>query len=110
MNTADIWNFLVTQGGDFGLKLLTAIIAWVVGRWLITFSVTLLGKLLRRGGKIDETLANYLKSITIVLLNIVQDDVFRGVARGGRAGHWRGLEWNARQLRRWRVHASLATL
>jgi len=71
MNTADIWNFLVTQGGDFGLKLLTAIIAWVVGRWLITFSVTLLGKLLRRGGKIDETLANYLKSITIVLLNIV---------------------------------------
>lgn len=32
MNTEAIWTFLSTQGADFGLKLLGAIAAWVVGR------------------------------------------------------------------------------
>ena len=27
MNTQDIWNFITTQGVDFGIKLLTAIVA-----------------------------------------------------------------------------------
>mgnify|MGYP000844081489 CR=1 FL=1 len=71
MNTQDIWHFLTTQGVDFGIKLVTAIAAWIVGRWLINMAVNLMGKLLERGGKIDATLAHYLKSITSVLLNIV---------------------------------------
>ena len=71
MNTQDIWNFIATQGADFGIKLLTAIAAWVVGRWLIGLAVGLMGKLLERGSKIDATLAQYLKSIASVLLNIV---------------------------------------
>jgi len=71
MNTADIWQFLTTQGTDFAIKLATAIAAWVIGRWLINLATGLMGKLLQRGGKIDSTLAHYLKSITGVLLNIV---------------------------------------
>ncbi|MBS0294072.1 MAG: mechanosensitive ion channel family protein [Proteobacteria bacterium] len=71
MNTTDIWQFLTTQGTDFAIKLATAIVAWIVGRWLIGLAVSLMGKLLQRGGKIDSTLANYLKSIIGVLLNIV---------------------------------------
>lgn len=67
----DIWNFLTTQGADFGIKLITAIVAWIVGRWLIGLAVNLLGKAFARGGKVDATLANYLKSIISVLLNIV---------------------------------------
>ena len=71
MNTQDIWHFITTQGAELGIKLVTAIVAWVVGRWLIALAVGLLGKMLERGGKIDATLAHYLKSVVSVLLNIV---------------------------------------
>ena len=71
MNTQDIWQFITTQGADFGIKLVTAIAAWIVGRWLIALAVGLMGKVLERGSRIDSTLANYLKSITSVLLNII---------------------------------------
>lgn len=71
MNTQDIWHFITTQGAELGIKLATAIVAWIVGRWLIGLAVGLMGKIFERGGKIDTTLAHYLKSITSVLLNIV---------------------------------------
>jgi small conductance mechanosensitive channel len=71
MNTEVIWNFLTTEGADFGLKLLGALAAWIIGRWLIGMALRLLGAGLQRGGKVDQTLANYLTSIISVLLNIV---------------------------------------
>jgi small conductance mechanosensitive channel len=71
LNTEVILNFLSTQGADFGLKVLGAIAAWIVGRWLIGVVVNLVGKALERGGKVDATLANYLRSIITVILNIV---------------------------------------
>lgn len=71
MNTEVILNFLSTQGADFGLKVLGAIAAWIVGRWLIGVVVNLVGKALERGGKVDATLAHYLRSIITVILNIV---------------------------------------
>src|SRR5574337_278213 len=71
MSTEAIWNFLSTQGVDFGLKVLGAIAAWIVGRWLIGFGLKLLGVAIRRGGKVDPTLERYLLSICSVMLNIV---------------------------------------
>lgn len=71
MNTEAIWLFLNTQGAAFGLKVLTALAAWIVGRWLINLSVRLVGVALERGRRIDSTLATYLRSILTVLLNIV---------------------------------------
>lgn len=71
MNTQDVWTFLTTQGADFGLKVLGAIAAWIIGRWLIGMVVNLLGRIFARGNKIDATLANYLQSIVSVILNIV---------------------------------------
>lgn len=71
MNTEVIWNFLVTEGADFGLKVLGAIVAWVVGRWLIGIGVRLIGAAMERGRKIDVTLIRYLKSIISVLLTVV---------------------------------------
>ena len=56
---------------DFGIKPLTAIVAWIIGRWLINLAVGLIGKAFRRGGKIDATLAHYLKSIIAIVLNII---------------------------------------
>ena len=71
MNSQDIWTFLSTQGADFGLKLLGALAAWVIGRWLIGFALRLMGAALRRGGKVDQTLANYLTSIISVVFNVI---------------------------------------
>ena len=71
MNTEIVLNFLTTQGVDFGVKLLGALAAWVVGRWLIGVALRILGAALKRGGKVDQTLANYLNSILSVLLNII---------------------------------------
>ena len=71
MNAQEIWQFISTQGAEFGIKLLTAIAAWVVGRWLISLAVRLMGKVFVRGNKIDATLSQYLQSIASVLLNIV---------------------------------------
>ncbi len=71
MNVEVIWNFLSTQGADFGLKVLGALAAWIVGRWLIGLALRLLSVGFQKGGKIDQTLANYLTSIISVILNIV---------------------------------------
>lgn len=71
MNGQEIMHFLSTQGAEFGIKLLSAIAAWVVGRWLISLAVKLMAKIFERGNKIDATLSNYLQSIASVVLNIV---------------------------------------
>lgn len=71
MNTEAIWTFLTTQGVDFGLKVIGALIAWAVGRWLIGIAQRLVAKALERGKRMDPTLSNYLVSILGVILNIV---------------------------------------
>lgn len=71
MNTEVVWTFLSTQGVDFGLKLLGALVAWILGRWLIALALRLMNAALRRGGKVDQTLANYLSSILSVVLNVI---------------------------------------
>ena len=54
----------------FGLKVLGALIAWIVGRWLIGLAVNLLSAGLNRQ-KVDPTLTRYLGSIVAVALNII---------------------------------------
>ena len=71
MNMEVIWTFLSTQGAEFGLKIVGAIAAWVIGRWLIGLAVGLLGKGMERGKKIDATLIQYLKSIFTVALTLI---------------------------------------
>ena len=71
MNTEAIWQFLSTQGAEFGVKVLAAIAAWIIGRWLISLALTLFSRGLAAGKKGDHTLSNYLRSILSVLLNLV---------------------------------------
>lgn len=71
MNTEAIWIFLTTQGVDFGLKVIGALIAWGIGRWLIGLAQRLVAKALARGKRMDPTLSNYMVSILGVILNIV---------------------------------------
>lgn len=53
-----------------GLKILGAIAIWIVGRWLITFALQLIGRTLTKQ-KFDPTLTRYIHSATAALLNIV---------------------------------------
>jgi small conductance mechanosensitive channel len=71
MNIDAVVDFLSTHGADFGLKILGALAAWIIGRWLIGAVVRAFGVALAAGRKVDATLANYLKSILSVVLNIV---------------------------------------
>ena len=71
LNTEAIWRFLATQGADFGLKIVGAIAAWIIGRWLIGMAVRAMGAAMERGKRIDSTLSNYMRSVLSVVLTIV---------------------------------------
>lgn len=71
MNTEVVWTFLSTQGVDFGLKVIGAIVAWFVGRWLIGMAQRFVRAALERGKRIDPTLGNYLVAILGVVLNVM---------------------------------------
>ncbi|ATE61463.1 mechanosensitive ion channel family protein [Thauera sinica] len=60
----------VTYATDIGLKILGAIVFWIVGRWLISFAVRLLQQAMSRQ-KVDPTLMRYVGSFLAVTLNIV---------------------------------------
>jgi small conductance mechanosensitive channel len=77
MNAQDVTTAagtLTTTAGPlligFGLKALGAIAVWIVGRWLIGFVVSLLGRALTRQ-HVDPTLMRYLGNILSVALNVV---------------------------------------
>jgi small conductance mechanosensitive channel len=66
-----MWAFLATQGASFGLKIIGAIIAWIIGRWLISRATEILTKTFERGGRIDVTVAKYLATIINGLLTLI---------------------------------------
>lgn len=71
MDTDVVWAFLSTQGLDFALKALGALVAWVVGRWLIGLVKRLFQRAIERGRKIDHTLAIYITAVVGVGLNVL---------------------------------------
>jgi len=73
MNTADMGH-LAQQGYGLlialGIRILEALALWIVGRWLIGFSVRLIGRAMTRQ-KIDPTLVRYIHNTVAAILNIV---------------------------------------
>ena len=61
---------VITLLTTVGLKLLGAIAIWIIGRWLITFALRLIGGALTKH-KLDPTLTRYIHSAIAALLNIV---------------------------------------
>ena len=53
----------------FGLKILGALLAWIVGRWLIGLAVRMLAAALTRQ-KVDPTLLRYIGNIVNIALNV----------------------------------------
>ena len=70
MNFQNILDTASTQLTTFGLKIVGAIIVWIVGRWLIGVAVRLVSAALTRE-KVDPTLLRYLGNIITVALNII---------------------------------------
>lgn len=69
MNWQSLGQNIVLWGAQFGVKILGAILLWVVGRALISFAISLMRRaLLKR--PIEPTVVNYLASTVSVLLNI----------------------------------------
>lgn len=69
MNFELILNYLTTTGLDFGLKILGAIVALVIGRWVIRIIVNLARRALTK--QISEpTINSYLGTLLSVLLHI----------------------------------------
>jgi small conductance mechanosensitive channel len=71
MYIESVINFLSTEGAEFGQKILGALAAWVIGRWVIGLALRAFNLAVSRGNRVDATLAKYLTSIISVLLNIV---------------------------------------
>jgi small conductance mechanosensitive channel len=69
MNLQTITNTLGVWLVAFGLKVLGAIALWLIGRWLIYFSVSLITRSLKKR-PIEPTVVTYLGSTVSVLLNI----------------------------------------
>jgi small conductance mechanosensitive channel len=60
------WNGLIA----LGISVLEAIALWIVGRWLIAFSLRLIGRGMTKQ-KIDPTLIRYMQNAVGAILNIV---------------------------------------
>ena len=60
---------IVIWGAQFGIKILGAILLWIVGRALISFAISLMRRALMKR-PIEPTVINYLASTVSVLLNI----------------------------------------
>jgi small conductance mechanosensitive channel len=70
-NTASKYQAIIAQyATDVGMKILAAIIFWVVGRWLINFAVRMVEASLSRQ-KVDPTVLRYVGSIITVTLNVL---------------------------------------
>jgi small conductance mechanosensitive channel len=70
LNFTAMTQTVTTMLTTVGLKILGAIAIWIIGRWLITFAVRLIGSALARQN-IDHTLTRYIRSAIAALLNIV---------------------------------------
>jgi small conductance mechanosensitive channel len=65
-----VLDFLKTTLTGVGLKILGAIVLWLVANWLIKKAVSLLGRMFKRQS-VDPTLTRYITSFVGVMLNIV---------------------------------------
>ena len=70
VNLSAMMQTVTTMLTTVGLKVLGAIAIWIVGRWLISLALRLIGSALTKQ-KVDPTLIRYIHSAVAALLNIV---------------------------------------
>src|SRR5262245_54769848 len=70
MDFSQIMQTITTIGIAFGLKVIGALVVWVVGRYLIGLAVRLVSSALERQ-RVDPTVLRYLGTVISVTLNII---------------------------------------
>ncbi len=70
MDTPEIPAWVGQYAADFGIKIVAAILFWIIGRWLIAFVCAMLQKTLARQ-HIDATVMRYMGTALSVTLNIL---------------------------------------
>lgn len=69
MNLNTVYQTAASLTAAAGMKVLGALVLWFIGRWLIRFTVRLIGRGLERES-LDATVVRYIKNTTGVVLNI----------------------------------------
>ncbi len=77
MNQALI-DSLIVKASDIGLKLLTGLAIWTIGRWLIKFAINMMATQMEHR-HLDKTIIGYARSTVNVALNVVLAVVLLGV-------------------------------
>ena len=67
---ADLYNLVAQYGAAFAIKIISASAFWVIGRWLIGFSVGMLQRSLGQQ-RVDPTVLRYVGNFISVTLNII---------------------------------------
>jgi small conductance mechanosensitive channel len=65
-----IQEIIITTATDVGIKIVGAIVFWVIGRWLIGIALGMIRSALERQ-KVDPTVLRYVGSVVTVTLNIL---------------------------------------
>ena len=60
----------IQYASEFGIKIIAAILFWVIGRWLIGVVISMIRSSLERQ-KVDPTVLRYLGSVITVTLNVL---------------------------------------
>ncbi|MCW5890200.1 MAG: mechanosensitive ion channel family protein [bacterium] len=70
MNVQEVWTATAAVLVAFGLKVVGAIVVWMLGRWLIGLAVRLLSRALTRQ-HVDPTIMRWVGNVITVALNII---------------------------------------
>jgi small conductance mechanosensitive channel len=70
MNLNVAMQTIIATATWLGLQVLGAVAMWIIGRWLIRFTIRLISRALSRQ-RLDPTLVRYLSSITSVVLDLL---------------------------------------
>lgn len=61
----------IEKGSEYGLKLIMAIIIWIVGKWVIKKIMKFFKKMLRKNKNMDETLEKFLSDLVRTILLVL---------------------------------------
>jgi small conductance mechanosensitive channel len=70
MDVGKTWQFIIDNAIYFGMKVVGAIVIWIIGRWLIGIAARMAGAALDRQ-KVDPTLKRYLSTVISVTLTVI---------------------------------------
>lgn len=70
MDTSAWFQSLSNLATQAAIRVLGAVVLWIIGRWLARFAVRLLSRIMHRGG-VDETLIGYVRSSLTATLNVI---------------------------------------